>query len=90
GIISVYHSSSDPKNTFFRLALKNAVIRYMVLHSVPRAAIDRARADIADWLAGGGGMHTVATTFPLSRTAEAHKFVESGSKRGTVVVEPGK
>jgi len=65
------------------------VVRFMILHSVPRAAIDRARADIADWLAEGGAMHTVAATFPLARTAAAHKFVESGSKLGTVVVEPG-
>ncbi len=90
GMISVYYSSSDPKNAFLSLALKNAVVRYMVLHSVPRAAIDRARADITDWLAEGGMIHTVAATFPLVQTAEAHKFVESGSKLGTVVVEPGK
>jgi len=90
GMISVYYSSGDPKNAFFPLALKNAVVRFMILHSVPRAAIDRARADIADWLAEGGAMHTVAATFPLARTAAAHKFVESGSKLGTVVVEPGK
>lgn len=90
GMISVYYSSGDPKNAFFRLALKNAVVRYMVLHSVPREAIDDARADIADWLAEGGAMHTVAATFPLARTAEAHMYVESGSKLGTVVVEPGK
>jgi len=89
GMISVYYSSGDPKNAFFPLALKNAVVRFMILHSVPRAAIDRARADIADWLAEGGAMHTVAATFPLARTAAAHKFVESGSKLGTVVVEPG-
>jgi len=89
GMISIYYSSGDPKNAFFPLALKNAVVRFMILHSVPRAAIDRARADIADWLAEGGAMHTVAATFPLARTAAAHKFVESGSKLGTVVVEPG-
>jgi len=89
GMISVYYSSGDPKNAFFPLALKNAVVRFMILHSVPRAAIDRARADIADWLAEGGAMHTVTATFPLARTAAAHKFVESGSKLGTVVVEPG-
>lgn len=90
GTISVYSSSGDPKGLFFRMALKNALVRFMVLHSVPREAIDHARADIADWLAEGPAMHTVATTFPLAACADAHKFVETGSKLGTVVVEPDK
>lgn len=90
GTISVYYSSGDPDNLFMRMALKNALLRFMVLHSVPREAIDHARADIATWLAEGGAMHTVAGTFPLAETAEAHKFVEGGSKLGTVVVEPDK
>lgn len=88
--ISVYSSSGDPQGLFFRMALKNAVLRFMVLHSVPREAIDHARADIAAWLAEGGAMHTVAATFPLAACAEAHKFVETGIKLGTVVVEPDK
>lgn len=90
GTISVYYSSGDPKNLFMRMALKNALVRFMVLHSVPRAAIDQARADIADWLAEERALHTVAATFPLAQTAAAHKFVETGSKLGTVVVEPDK
>lgn len=90
GTISVYASSGDPKNLVFQMALKNALIRFMVLHSVPREAIDHARADIADWLAKGRAMHTVAATFPLAACAQAHKFVERGDKLGTVVVEPDK
>jgi NADPH2:quinone reductase len=88
GTISVYYSGGDPKNLFMRMALKNAVIRFMVLHSVPREAIDHARADIADWLAEGGAQHAVAATFPLAACADAHEFVEAGNKLGTVVVEP--
>ncbi|MBO6782745.1 MAG: NADPH:quinone reductase [Alphaproteobacteria bacterium] len=90
GMISTYYSSGDPKNMFLRTALKNAVIRFMILHSVPREAIDAARADIATWLAEGHGIHTVAETFALAETAAAHEFVEGGSKLGTVVVEPGR
>ncbi len=90
GMISTYYSSGDPQNMFLRTALKNAVIRFMVLHSVPREAIDEARADMVKWLAEGRGLHTVAKTFPLAETAAAHEFVEGGSKLGTVVVEPGR
>lgn len=94
GMISTYASTGDAQNLLLRMALKNAVVRFMVLHSVPRAAIDQARADIADWLvedpADGRAIHTVADTFPLAECAAAHKFVESDSKLGTVVVEPDK
>lgn len=90
GTISVYYSSGDPENLFMRMALKNAVVRFMVLHSMPRAAIDHARADIAAWLSEGNALHTVAGIFTLAETAEAHKFVEAGSKLGTVVVTPDK
>lgn len=88
GFISVYYSSADPENLFMAMALKNAVIRFMVLHSVPREAIDDARADMVDWLAGGTARHTVAATFGLDQCAEAHEFVEAGGKLGTVVVLP--
>jgi NADPH2:quinone reductase len=88
GMISVYYSSADPKGLFFPMALKNAVVRFMILHSTPREAIDAARADIAEWLAEGGAMHTVAATFPLAECAASHEFVESAGKLGTVVVQP--
>lgn len=86
GVISVYYSSCDPQNLFMRMALRNAVARFMVLHSVPRAALDLARTDIARWLDQGKPVHTIAGEFPLARCADAHRFVESGGKLGTVVV----
>lgn len=88
GTISVYATTGDPQNLMLRMALRNAIVRFMVLHSVPHAAIDAARADIATWLAQGNGRHSVAGTFPLDRCADAHEFVESGDKLGTVIVRP--
>ena len=35
-----------------------------------------------------GRILSVATRFPLYKTAAAHKAVEDGGKVGTVVVEP--
>ncbi|MBT3400020.1 MAG: NADPH:quinone reductase [Rhodospirillaceae bacterium] len=88
GTVSVYASTGDPENLMLRMALRNARLRFMVLHSVPRAAIDAARTDIVTWLADGNGLHTVAGTFPLMQCAEAHEYVESGAKMGTVIVRP--
>ncbi|MBT4908048.1 MAG: NADPH:quinone reductase [Rhodospirillaceae bacterium] len=88
GTISVYATTGDPENLMLRMALRNAIVRFMVLHSVPRAAIDHARADITAWLTAGNGLHTVAGAFPLSQCVEAHEFVESGAKLGTVIVRP--
>ncbi|MDE0780460.1 MAG: NADPH:quinone reductase [Alphaproteobacteria bacterium] len=90
GVISTYASTGDPENLMMRMALKNAIVRFMVLHSVPRSAIDHAHADIADWLTEDVAIHTVARTFSLADCAAAHKFVESGGKLGTAVVEPDK
>ncbi|MBO22938.1 MAG: alcohol dehydrogenase [Rhodospirillaceae bacterium] len=88
GTISVYATTGDPKNLMLRMALRNAIVRFMVLHSVPRAAIEAARSDIIAWLAEGQGIHNVSATFPLNRCAAAHEFVESGDKLGTVIVRP--
>ena len=88
GIISVYSSTNDPEGVFMPMALKNALLRFMVLHSVPRAAIDAARADIKTWLSKGQSIHNVAATFPLEQCVAAHEFVESGKKLGTVIVRP--
>lgn len=88
GTISVYATTGDPKNLMLRMALRNARLRFMVLHSVPRAAIDAAGADIATWLADGNRLHTVAGAFPLDQCVEAHELVESGGKMGTVIVRP--
>ena len=90
GVISTYYSSSDPQGLFMRTAQKNAVLRFMVLHSVPRPALDQARADVDAWLAEGTAIHTVAEEFPLEECVAAHEFVEAGSKLGTVIVNPGR
>lgn len=90
GTIAVYASTpgAAPGFAFFPAALKNAVLRFMVLHSVPRDDIDAARADIAKWLAEGKRLHTIAAEFPLAECAAAHEYVEGGGKLGTVVVTP--
>ena len=90
GTIATYATTprAKPGFSFIPAAVKNAVLRFMILYAVPRPAIDAARADIATWLAAGPRMHTVAARFPLAETGAAHQFVEAGGKLGTVIVEP--
>ncbi len=66
---------------------RNLSIYGVVLNGAPRAARQRAQADIVRWLKAGGMQHTVSSVHPLPRTTDAHAAVESGTKRGTVVVD---
>ena len=66
---------------------RNLSIQGMVLNGVVLPARQRAQADIVRWLTAGGMQHTVSSVHPLPRTADAHAAVESGTKRGTVVVD---
>ncbi len=66
---------------------RNLSIHGVLLNAAPLAARRRAQADIVRWLKEGGMLHTVSSVHALPRTADAHLAVESGTKRGTVVVD---
>lgn len=66
---------------------RNLSIHGVVLNGAPLAARRRAQADIVRWLKEGGMRHTVSSVHPLPHTADAHAAVESGTKRGTVIVD---
>ncbi|MBL6457933.1 NADPH:quinone reductase [Belnapia sp. T6] len=70
------------------LMRRNVNLRGVVLNSAPAAARRQAMEDITAWLREAPRLHRVAGTYPLAETAAAHEAVESGSKRGTVVVLP--
>lgn len=65
---------------------RNIGVHAVLLNNAPLAARQRAQADIVAWLREGGMQHTVASLHTLERCADAHMAVESGTKRGTVVV----
>ncbi len=66
---------------------RNLSIHGVVLNGAPLTARRQAQADIVRWLHEGGMVHTVSSVHALPRTADAHLAVESGTKRGTVVVD---
>lgn len=85
----VYYATKGnvtPMLTAPELMRKNLSVHGVLLNGAPHAARKRAQLDIVQWLNEGGMQHTVSAVFPLARTGEAHEAVESGTKRGTVVV----
>lgn len=66
----------------------NLLVQGVYLPVSPHEARRRAQADITRWIGTAKRMLSVAGRFPLTDCAGAHELVESGTKVGTVVVEP--
>jgi NADPH2:quinone reductase len=73
-----------PADDFMR---RNLTLSGLVLNGVPPAARQRAQDDIVRWLKEGGMQHTISAVYTLAKCADAHNAVQSGNKRGTVVVD---
>jgi NADPH2:quinone reductase len=87
-VVAVYASNGNrvPAVPVHALMRRNVTIVSFVLNALPLAVRQEAQRDIAAWLHAGAARHTIAARFPLAGTADAHAFVESGRKLGTVIV----
>jgi len=92
GSVAIYASNGDrtPRLPVGELMQRNVALYPMSLPGTPPAARKRAQSDIAQWIATGRRVLSVAARFPLRETAAAHAAVEAGGKVGTVVVECAK
>jgi NADPH:quinone reductase len=92
GSVAVYASNGDrtPRLPVGELMQRNIKLYPMSLPGTPHTARQRAQSDIAQWIATGQRVLSVAATFSLRETAAAHRAVEQGGKIGTVVVECGR
>jgi NADPH2:quinone reductase len=91
GSVAAYASDGDltPAIPFRRFMARNIMIRPFILNGLGRAALDAARFGVLSWLmAQPTALRPVAEKFSLQNIVAAHEFVESGQKRGTVVVTP--
>ncbi len=88
GAIAAYASRGDatPRVPVYELMRKNITVHHVLLPGTPLERRQAAQRGIAQWLATGSARIAVSQTFDLSHTADAHLAVESGTKRGTVVV----
>ena len=89
GSIAYYASRGNTAPSFpaTEIMRRNLSFHGVLLNGAPLEARRRAQADIVRWLREGGMVHTVSAVYPLPHTAAAHLKVESGTKRGTVVVD---
>src|SRR5262245_881218 len=89
GSIAFYATNGNPSPVLAasEAMRRNISIHAVLLNSVPLSARRKAQADIGQWLAQGDMLHTVSSVHGLRDCAHAHAAVESGHKRGTVIVD---
>lgn len=70
----------DPQSTMFRYMLNKKVRGYM--GNINREKLD----DLRDLIEAGKVKSFVDKVYPLSQVAEAHRYYESGKKKGKIVI----
>ena len=85
-IVDYAAEPTDPVLPVRRCMNANVTIRFMLLYSIPAAAMDHAVADVSRAVAVGALTELPVTRFPLDAVAAAHDAVEAGAV-GKVVVE---
>jgi len=88
GTVACYASDKAPEPVlnFYAFMQRNANLRWIFMYEIPDAAFRQATRDITAWLSRGKPHHPVAKVFPLSRTADAHAYLQSGKANGNVIV----
>ena len=88
--IAAYGSEKTPAPTlpFYPLMFKNASLESIFVYEIADEIRARAIRGIAHHLVKGGIPALIDGIFPLDEIAAAHERVESGSKRGMVLVTP--
>jgi len=90
GSVAFYATKGEPapRVPAGELMRLNLNVHGVYLPVSPHEARRRAQADILHWISSGTRILPVAGRHALADCAAAHEQVESGTKAGTVVVEP--
>lgn len=88
GVIATYSSMSEkePKLPFLRMMYLDITLRMVIVYAMPDEAKAQAIADIQDALETGRLQHRIARLMPLCECAAAHREIEAGTLRGSVVL----
>jgi NADPH2:quinone reductase len=85
-IVSYANEGDNPELEVRSLMGPNITLRFMLVYTMPREAIEQSVADITEALARGALTEPQLHRFPLAETAAAHDAVESGAV-GKVLIE---
>lgn len=89
GVISAYSSDTqrEPKISFPSLMGKNLTVHFVLVYMMTKEAHEIAIKDIQSALGKKYLAPTIAGRFPLSKTIDAHEFLESGKAVGKILVD---
>ena len=90
GIIASYGSNAvaEPVLPYFAMVARNAVIRMILVYSMPPEAKQQAIRDLEPWSRARPPVFAVAARYQLQEIVAAHQKVESGDKTGHVLLLP--
>jgi len=86
GVVSIYAADGDLETPVRPLMVRNAVLRFVLIYTVPDEWLDRAVAGVSAAVAAGRLTELPAHRFPLADIAAAHEAVEGGAV-GKVLVD---
>ncbi|MCK1712061.1 MULTISPECIES: zinc-dependent alcohol dehydrogenase family protein [unclassified Bradyrhizobium] len=90
GVLIEYGGLSPEPTPFplFNVLTKSLTLRGYLVHEIVRdpARLAKAKAFILDGLSDGTLMPIIARTFPFEEIVEAHRFLESNTQFGKIVV----
>nr|WP_272211352.1 NADPH:quinone reductase [Marinicella sp. W31]MDC2877241.1 NADPH:quinone reductase [Marinicella sp. W31] len=88
GVIATYSSTveKEPQLPFLKMMYLDLTIRMVIVYAMPEEAKAHAISDIQDALEMGRLQHRIARLMPLSDCAVAHREIEDGKVRGSVVL----
>ena len=88
GIIATYSSMvvKEPQLPFLKMMYLDLTIRMVIVYAMPDEAKAHAVSDIQDALEMGRLQHRIARLMPLEDCGAAHREIEDGKVRGSVVL----
>jgi NADPH2:quinone reductase len=85
-IASYANEGDDPTLEVRKLMTRNIVLRFVLVYTMPREAIEQATDEVTKALRDGALTEPPLHKFPLEQTAKAHEAVEKGAT-GKVLIE---
>ena len=88
GVIATYSSTvvKEPQLPFLKMMYLDITVRMIIVYAMPEAAKAQAVSDIQDALEMGRLQHRIARLMPLEDCAAAHREIEGGKVRGSVIL----